>query len=535
MNVYADELSKGFIPDPARLEFYVRQNDGSFGLVTAQLLGIGSLAPLFFAFGLISEEEALRDAVATAAERDGRDLFQWLSGVAAEAAMAADQHDAIKREIRQLRAELEDRYGFASLEIGGEFSLGGQAQRQQRDALAAFAEGMLTLEETGGIDAIVDFEGLTVKLYHPDAAPLATIGYQDAEGAFNMRSEPMESHIGETGILHIVAYPDAERVAASLSRLELNRAQLLGKVSTFWGRRSRELAVALRSLLGVENVWFDARAEDAGQKFVLWVGAILEKRDLFADTLKERTFAFSVLVHSDENSPLLDFIDSSSVLQVRNDCPPKHLLAFMASEAGEMAHETATLVADSRAEEEAALEAVKFALGAKHVVRVCSSYDQHKVVEAAARLIEAAPSIRAAVDLSGVSLAIDDCYDVWESGYISIPFDFEISDLKPKLQALLMAPTDRTETTVPVSRNGTIQALPATNLGCTTTKLDFTRRECMCPSPVARTFLGKRQHQSRLFNRVAAGASAGTILRRTTASSSSLLLMHRAMAPIFRI
>ena len=122
MNVYADELSKGFIPDPARLEFYVRQNDGSFGLVTAQLLGIGSLAPLFFAFGLISEEEALRDAVATAAERDGRDLFQWLSGVAAEAAMAADQHDAIKREIRQLRAELEDRYGFASLEIGGEFS-----------------------------------------------------------------------------------------------------------------------------------------------------------------------------------------------------------------------------------------------------------------------------------------------------------------------------------------------------------------------------------------------------------------------------
>jgi hypothetical protein len=44
---------------------------------------------------------------------------------------------------------------------------------------------------------------------------------------------------------------------------------------------------------------------------------------------------------------------------------------------------------------------VKFALGAKHVIRVCSSKDQDKVIRAAQRLLDNASVIRAAVDLSG--------------------------------------------------------------------------------------------------------------------------------------
>jgi hypothetical protein len=442
LNVYADQLSKGLIPDPARLEFYVKQGDGIFSQILTSLPGTASLSPLFFSFGLITEEEALRDAAAVASStggNDGRDLFQWLSTVAEEAALAADQHDAMKREVRLLRNELEEKYGFAALDIGGEFVLGGEAQRQQVEALTALAQGMeILLSSTS--QQKDDFRNLAVRLYHPEGAPLVTVGYQDADGTFNVRTEPMESHVGETGTLHIVGHEDPERVAAALEKLDLSRAQLLSKVSSFWVRRSRELAAALRSALAVENVWFDARSEDAARKFVLWVGAVLEKREKLVDSLRGRSYAFSILVHSDESSPLLDFIESSSVLQVRTDCPPKHLLAFMVSEAGELAHETATLVADTKAEEAAALEAVRDALGAKHVVRVCSSYDQHKVLEAAARLVEAAPSLRAVVDLSGISLAIDDCYDVWESGFISIPFDFSISDLQPKLQALLAPP-----------------------------------------------------------------------------------------------
>ena len=38
---------------------------------------------------------------------------------------------------------------------------------------------------------------------------------------------------------------------------------------------------------------------------------------------------------------------------------------------------------------------------------------------------------------AGVTLAIDDCYDVWGSGIISIPWDFSIQDLKPQLLKML--------------------------------------------------------------------------------------------------
>jgi hypothetical protein len=37
-------------------------------------------------------------------------------------------------------------------------------------------------------------------------------------------------------------------------------------------------------------------------------------------------------------------------------------------------------------------------------------------VGAARRLLDCAPAIRSAVDLSGASLAIDDCYELWDSG-----------------------------------------------------------------------------------------------------------------------
>ena len=37
----------------------------------------------------------------------------------------------------------------------------------------------------------------------------------------------------------------------------------------------------------------------------------------------------------------------------------------------------------------------------------------------------------------GASIAIDDCYELWESGFVSIPHDFELRDLRPQLQKLL--------------------------------------------------------------------------------------------------
>lgn len=72
----------------------------------------------------------------------------------------------------------------------------------------------------------------------------------------------------------------------------------------------------LQQLLGVEAVWCDTRSEDSSQQFVLWVGAVLDYRPQIESALQGRRFAFSLLAHSDQNSPMLDFLASSSVLQV---------------------------------------------------------------------------------------------------------------------------------------------------------------------------------------------------------------------------
>jgi hypothetical protein len=45
-----------------------------------------------------------------------------------------------------------------------------------------------------------------------------------------------------------------------------------------------------------------------------------------------RDFSFSLLVHADTSSPMIDFQPSSSMLQVRADCPVEQLIEFMSSE-----------------------------------------------------------------------------------------------------------------------------------------------------------------------------------------------------------
>lgn len=455
LNAYADQLSQGQRPQPAGLEFYVRDKHGSFVSVAAELPPHGSLAPLFYAFGLITLEEAQRQSAAGDLLGNERDLFEWLSGVAADAARTADQHDALKRALRALRTNLEEEYGLAAVDAGGDFAMGSELQKRQLEALRILQSGLSALADADSEaeeGRVAAFEGLRLRLYHWDDAPLTSVGYQDSDGTFHMRTEPMKSHVADDGTIQVVA--DPLHIEAALKSLDLERAGLLARVSAFWVRRSRDLSVALKDELHVENVWCDTRSDDAAQRFVLWAGSLLERRADVQLAVGRRRYSFSLLVHDDPASPMLDFVPSGSMLQVRTDCPPKQLLAFMSSEAGTLAHETAAQVAGSRAEEDDTLNAVREALGAKQVVRVCSSHDQAKVLEAARRLIEAAPSLRATLDLSNVSLAIDDCYDVWDSGFVSIPFDFALSDLQPQLRALL-APPELTAATRDGGGNGT--------------------------------------------------------------------------------
>ena len=47
----------------------------------------------------------------------------------------------------------------------------------------------------------------------------------------------------------------------------------------------------------------------------------------------------------------------------------------------------------------------------------------------------------------GASVAIDDCYELWESGFVSIPYNFEMRDLQPQLQKLLQGARAESDST----------------------------------------------------------------------------------------
>lgn len=43
----------------------------------------------------------------------------------------------------------------------------------------------------------------------------------------------------------------------------------------------RQLAPALKALLGCMDVWCDSRSEESSQSFVLWAGSVLSRRRVF--------------------------------------------------------------------------------------------------------------------------------------------------------------------------------------------------------------------------------------------------------------
>lgn len=372
LNAYANALSRGARPPAASVEFYVRDG-AALTPLRAELPAHGSLGPLLYAFGMVTEDEMLRQGW-SAAGSDDRDLATWLSDQVSEAVRAADSHDTLKRAIRELRGDLEARFHLAALQVGGEFAVTGAEQQRQLAALRTLRSCLDTLCK----DDPARFAGLTVRLYHPEACPLDTLSFTDRDGAFNLTQGRISSHVADDGVLHLVADPAA--VLDSAGGLDLERARLLSRLASFWARRSRDLAAALQAELRVDAVWCDTRTEDAAQAFVLWAGAVLGGREELRAALGGRAggFGFSLLAHADHGSPMLDFLPTSSVLQVRCDCPPQALLDFLLSEAGGAAHASAARLADGRAAEAELLEAARVALGAKHLIRVCASYEQDK-------------------------------------------------------------------------------------------------------------------------------------------------------------
>lgn len=114
LNSYVDELSKGRLPRPTKLEFFVRENS-LLRKVEAQLTSSGSLGPLFFAFGLISADE-LRESSAASPAND-TNFLGWLREQVQEAVRTAEQHDVLKWHIRRLRNTMEEKFQLAAVQV----------------------------------------------------------------------------------------------------------------------------------------------------------------------------------------------------------------------------------------------------------------------------------------------------------------------------------------------------------------------------------------------------------------------------------
>lgn len=51
------------------------------------------------------------------AGQDSTDFLEWLSFTVREALRASEQHESMKRVIRELRASLEDKFGLAAIQV----------------------------------------------------------------------------------------------------------------------------------------------------------------------------------------------------------------------------------------------------------------------------------------------------------------------------------------------------------------------------------------------------------------------------------
>lgn len=109
-----DEVSKDARPRAVSLDFWVK-SDEALSPVHVDLVENGSLAPLFFGLGLISEEEYVESGSSSAFA--DHDLLEWLRAAVDQAVEAADRHHALKNRIDEARALLESKYELAEIQV----------------------------------------------------------------------------------------------------------------------------------------------------------------------------------------------------------------------------------------------------------------------------------------------------------------------------------------------------------------------------------------------------------------------------------
>lgn len=490
-----DQLaSRRTSPRPIRLEFFVRDNDGterSPKRILAQLSANSSLSPLFHAFGLISDYELERTGPSTSQDVQ---LLRWLSLTVQEAVTTAERHEQLKLRIRKLKADIEATFCLASVQAGSEYSASILDQERQMESITVLDQTLKSLTSHSGehpyaatlviietnpqlhtasgvpFIKLQDLEGCQFRLYHPnDPDTVKESSSQMENGSLQLTTHYAPPYIDPSGCIHVVTVKSD--IQKHLAGLDYYRARTLSQVSYYWVRRMRQLSEPLADLLRVRSVWCEQSMSGAvdlnegNQKFVVWAGYVLEKRAEIEAALEGRRFSFSMIVNpAAESSELpLTFHPSSPILYVSTDCQVNDLVQFLSSEAGGTASLQARDAHEQRAMEEIVLEEVRVALGAKCVIKICMA---EGVMEGARRLRDNAELIRheLGVDLlKGACIAIDDCYEVWDSGFISIPWNFRADEL-PGMVRMLQAGQAPGVNVTATTTTSIIRCLPACNL-----------------------------------------------------------------------
>ncbi|KAL0042322.1 hypothetical protein WJX77_009053 [Trebouxia sp. C0004] len=416
LNNYVDRLANGKPLIQQKLRFWTFNSD-HLSTVEVTLPASGNLAALFHAFGLISEEDAstYQCAGPGAAGLVDVEFLAWLASVASQATQSAERHQALSTKAEALAADIEKQFKLRNIIPTAGTSLSLSNLERHIDALKLL-EQCLTEVCCHQQDML---KGLCIFLHHPDSASMFE----------------SKSHVEDNGDLLLVA--DQNTIRDELLQLDMKAAHQRTQLSHLWHEQVKDTAAALTDMLGTNDVWFWSSQQAQKQEFVQWAGRVLEHRESYQDTEMQQRHSFNLLVHCDLSSRTLEFDKSNGILQVTTDCRPEQLLKYLQGEAATAASIAANAHADSRKEEQALLDAAGEALGAKYVMRMCSRHQQPKINQALQQLIQNAEAVKQSFDLSGIVVAIDDYYEVWGSGDISIPWNFSAQDLKPQLLKLL--------------------------------------------------------------------------------------------------
>lgn len=114
------------------------------------------------------------------------------------------------------------------------------------------------------------FTGLSICLHQPGKTPLNPFSQTEST------EHESVSWVSDEGCLHLVVQQDS--VVNALKSLDLDRAELLTRLHSFWERRAAELRDSLKALFRVEDVLCDVSTGSSAQQFVLWAGCIMTNR-----------------------------------------------------------------------------------------------------------------------------------------------------------------------------------------------------------------------------------------------------------------